>query len=116
LVRFLVKVIMNGIILVPFLLWYTEATVLSSIITSLGFSILAYLLGDMLILRASSNLVATLADMLLAAIYLGVVSALMYWTLTWGELLFTIVVVGVTELLYHFFLKRFDQESQHQKT
>ncbi|MDF2683852.1 MAG: hypothetical protein K0R47_5042 [Brevibacillus sp.] len=115
-VRFLVKVVMNGIILVPFLLWYTEATVLSAIVTSIGLSIIAYLIGDKLILRASNNIVATISDAILAAVYLWVVAAFMNWSLTWGELLFTVVVLGVVELLYHYFLKRFDVDSERQKT
>lgn len=116
LIRFLVKVVMNGIILVPFLLWYTEATVLSGIVTSIVFSIIAYFIGDRLIFKASNNLVATVADAILAVVYLGVVSAFMNWSFTWGKLLFTAVVLGIVELLYHSFLKRFDSESELQKT
>ncbi|MED4582457.1 DUF2512 family protein [Brevibacillus choshinensis] len=114
--RFLIKVVMNGIILVPFLYWYTNATMLSIIVASIVFSVIAYLIGDLLILRASNNLVATVADLILAVFYLGVVSTFMHWSFTWGKLLFTAVVVGVVELLYHFFLKRFDVESQPEKT
>lgn len=114
-VRFLVKVVMNGIILVPFLLLFTEASVWSSLVTSIVFSIIAYLVGDRLILRTSGNLVATLADAVLAAIYLGVVSAFMHWSFTAGKLLFTVVVLGVVELLFHFFLKRFDWHERREK-
>lgn len=114
--RILVKVIMNGIILVPFLLWYTEATIMSAIVTSIVFSIIAYFIGDQLILRASNNIVATVADAVLAIVYLWVVSAFMNWSFTWGELLFTVVILGVVELLYHYFLQRFDRSIEKETT
>ncbi|MDR7316475.1 DUF2512 family protein [Brevibacillus nitrificans] len=113
--RFLVKIVMNGIILVPLLLWYTEATVFTAIVATLLFSVIAYLVGDRLILRASNNLVATVSDAVLAVVYLWVASAVMHWSLHWGELLFTAVLLGVVELLYHFFLKRFDTEAERER-
>jgi FtsH-binding integral membrane protein len=115
LIRFLVKVVMNGIILVPLLLWYTEANVFSAIVATLLFSVIAYLVGDRLILRSSNNLVATVSDAILAVVYLWAASAVMHWSLNWGELLFTAVLLGVVELLYHFFLKRFDTEDERER-
>ncbi|MED1949526.1 DUF2512 family protein [Brevibacillus centrosporus] len=114
-IRFLVKLVMNGIILVPLLLWYTEANVFSAIAATLLFSVIAYLVGDRLILRASNNLVATVSDAILAVVYLWAASAVMHWSLSWGELLFTAVLLGVVELLYHFFLKRFDTEDERER-
>jgi predicted Kef-type K+ transport protein len=116
LTRFLVKLIMNGIILVPFLYWFTEATVLSSSLTSLGLTVIAYLIGDQLILRASNNLVATLSDAVLAAVYLWMVAAFMNWSFTWGELLLTVAILGVAELFYHRFLGKVDRDSELQKS
>ncbi len=110
--RLIVKVVINGIILIPLLKWYTEATTMSAVVTSIIFSIIAYLIGDRLILRATNNLVATISDAVLAAVYLWAVSAMMNWSLSWGELLFTVVLLGVAEMLYHYFLKRFDRDTE----
>ncbi|GAA4721899.1 DUF2512 family protein [Brevibacillus fulvus] len=112
--KFLIKVLFNGIILVPFLIWFTEAGWLSSIVTSIGLSIIAYLIGDQLILRKTNNVVATIADAVLAAVYLWVVAAYMDWSLSFGELLFTVIVLGVVEFVFHRYLGVLDKDmKQH---
>lgn len=110
--RFIVKLVINGIILVPFIYWFTEATIWASIVTSVGLSIIAYLIGDQLILRTSNNLIATVSDAILAAVYLWAVSAFMNWNFSFGEMLFTVVVLGVAEFFYHRFLGRVDEQER----
>ena len=115
-VRFLVKVVLNGIILVPFLYWFAEVNFWTSVLTSLGLTVIAYLVGDQLILRASNNVVATIADALLSLVYLWAVAAFLDWPLSWGELLFTVVVLGVVEMFYHRYLGKVDRDSELQKS
>ncbi|MEJ8547969.1 DUF2512 family protein [Brevibacillus borstelensis] len=110
--RFLLKLVINGIIVVPFVYWFTEASVWASIVTSVGLSIIAYLIGDQLILRASNNLVATFSDAILAAVYLWAVAAFMRWNFSFGEILFTVLVLGVAEFFYHRILGRVDQQER----
>lgn len=102
--RFLIKLVVNGIILVPFLMWFTEGTFFSVLMTSLGLTVIAYILGDQMILRATNNVIATISDAILAAVYLWVVAAMLDWSLTWGELLLTVAALGVAELFYHRYL------------
>jgi hypothetical protein len=49
------KIILNSIVIVPFLLWFSDASFLTSIVTSLAFSVLTYLLGDQILLRMTGN-------------------------------------------------------------
>lgn len=102
--RFLVKFVLDGIILVPFLMWFTEASLFSTIMTALGLTVIAYLIGDQMILRATNNVIATLSDAVLAAVYLWAVAAWLDWNLSWRELLVTVVALGVAEFVYHRYL------------
>jgi|HigsolmetaAR204D_1030405.scaffolds.fasta_scaffold01543_8 hypothetical protein len=113
--RFLVKFVFNAIILIPFLYWFAEVSMLTSAIAALGLTVIAYL-GDRLILRASNNTVATLSDMLLCFVYLWAISAWLNWPLSWGENLFTSVVIGITEMFYHRFLGKVDKDTKLQKS
>lgn len=114
--RFLVKVLLNGIILVPFLYWFAQTTFWTSVFAALGLTIIAYLIGDQLILRATNNMVATIADAILAFVYLWALAAFFDWPLSWGELLLTVIVLGVVELFYHRFLGKADPNTELQKS
>jgi membrane protein DedA with SNARE-associated domain len=103
---FIRKSLMNGIVVVPLLLWFTEATFLGSVITALTLSTLAYFLGDQLVLRMSNNLIATAADAILAFTFLWAVAYYSRWTLTFGELLIIVALLGVVEWIFHKQLRR----------
>ncbi|HZG13386.1 MAG TPA: DUF2512 family protein [Candidatus Bathyarchaeia archaeon] len=102
--RFLVKLVLDGIILVPFLMWFTEGTIFSILMTALGLTVIAYLIGDQMILRATNNVIATISDAVLAAVYLWAVAAMLDWNLSWRELLITVAALGVAEFVYHRYL------------
>lgn len=99
--RMLRKILMNGIVLIPLLMWFTEATLWSSVVTSLVLSVIAYLVGDQMILRMSNNTVATIADAALTFVYLWIVADWLDWSLTIGELTTITLAVGVIEFIYH---------------
>lgn len=106
--RFLRKVIMNGIVVVPLLMWFSEATLVGSLVASVVFSFVAYYLGDQLILRASNNTVATLADAGLSLFYFYWVSYMFGWDLTLWEAVIVTGAVAVVEMIYHQQLARYD--------
>ncbi len=99
--RMLRKILMNGIVVVPLLMWFTEATLWSSVITSLVLSVIAYMIGDQIVLRWSNNLVATITDAALTFIYLWAVADWFDWSLTIGELTTITLALGVVEFIYH---------------
>lgn len=114
LIRLLVKAVINGIILVPFLIWFSGASLLGSMLAAVGLTIIAYLVGDQLILRATNNVIATVADAFLAFVYLWMVASFFHWTLRPGSLLFTIVALAIGELFYHGFLQLYDRTRARQ--
>jgi len=106
--RFLGKFLLNGIVVVPLLMWFTEATFLSSVVAALVLSVISYVLGDMMVLRFSNNTVATIGDAVLAFIYFWVVSYFMNWSLSFGELVTMVVALAIVEFIFHRILGRTD--------
>ena len=104
--NFLIKLLLNGIVLVPLLLWFTDATWVGAVIASVILSALAYLIGDQFILRASNNTVATAADAVMALIYLWAVAYFADWGLNFSELIVTVLVLAVVEVIFHALIAR----------
>ncbi|GAA0380006.1 DUF2512 family protein [Bacillus horti] len=102
--KFLYKLLLNGIVVVLFTQWFTNATFWQSIISAIVFSGLAYVVGDQLILRRSNNTVATIADAGLAFVFFWVVSNMFDWTMSFGELVILTLAIGIAEIAYHRFL------------
>jgi hypothetical protein len=107
--KFLRKSLMNGIVIIPLVLWFTEATFFASLITALALSTIAYLIGDQVILRMSNNMVATLADAGLAFAFLWVVAIYTGWSLTVGEMFIIVALLSVVEWIFHRQLGRMDR-------
>ncbi|WP_248927300.1 DUF2512 family protein [Paenibacillus hamazuiensis] len=106
--RFLIKLVMNGIIVVPMLLWLSEATFVQAAVSAVLLCVIAYWLGDQVILRNSNNLVASVADAGLAFFFLWAAADFMDWTLTMTDLAILAVSVGVVEFIYHRLLAAYD--------
>ena len=98
---FIRKIIMNGIVVIPMLMWLSEASFLGSLVTSLILSVIAYYGGDQVILRLSNNTIAVIADVGLTFIYLWAVANIMDWALTLGEIFIISLAVGVVEFIFH---------------
>jgi hypothetical protein len=99
--KFLLKILLNGIVVIPLLLWFAEATFMASLITAVALSTVAYFVGDQLILRASNNITATIADGVLAFAFLWIVSEFMLWSITFGQLFTIALILGVVEFIFH---------------
>lgn len=99
--KFVLKWLINGAIVVAFLMYYSDATFWQAAIAATGLTILSYLIGDQLILRATNNFLATICDFALAALYFLVLTYMMDWTLSMGETLFLALLVGVAEWILH---------------
>lgn len=99
--QFFSKLLMNGVVLVLMLMWLSNATFWGSVFAAIGLVIIAYLIGDQLILRVTNNAVATVADACIAFFYLWLVARYADWTLSLGEILIIAIVVGVVEMIFH---------------
>lgn len=110
--RIVMKLIANAVVVVPLLLWFSEATFWGSLLAAVVLSLIAYLIGDQLILRASNNLIATLSDAGLTFLYLWLVAYGTGWDLTLLELLIITAVLGIVEWFYHDYLVSVDRPQQ----
>jgi hypothetical protein len=108
--RFWRKFLMNGIVVIPLLIWFTEATFLSSLIVTLVLCAISFIIGDQLILRMSNNWVATIADAGLTFIYFWIVADMMDWTLNLWELTLLVAAVGIMEMIFHRQLRGSDRK------
>lgn len=102
----LIKFVMVTLILEIILNMLTELTLTEILYISVAVTVLAYIIGDLLILPASNNIVATLADIgqALATIYM--------FNYLWGtryislyDALVSAVVIGVGEWFFHIYVK-----------
>lgn len=99
--KFWLKMIINGIIVIPLLYWFTEASFAASLITAAVLCLVAYALGDQIVLRMTNNTVATIADAVLAFLFLWAVASVMKWSLSFWELIVIVAILGVAEFIFH---------------
>ncbi|MFF2888256.1 DUF2512 family protein [Paenibacillus sp. NPDC057967] len=99
--KFLLKWLVNGAIVVALLLYYSEASFWGAVLAATGLTVMAYVIGDQLLLRLTNNLFATIADFLLAAVYLYVISDMFNWTLSMGEIVTISLILGLAEWFFH---------------
>jgi thiamine transporter ThiT len=109
--RFGIKLIANAIVVIPLLMWFTEAGLGEALITALVLAVLAYLIGDLLILRMSNNTAATISDAVLAFVYLWLAADWMDWRLNLWEILIISAVLGIVEAIFHRYLDIRDKDT-----
>jgi Na+/glutamate symporter len=102
------KIIMNGIVVVPLLIWLSDASFWGSVFAAVILSVVAYYVGDQMILRLSNNTIAVIADVGLAFFYLWAVTSIMNWALTLGEIFIISIALGLVEIIFHRQLGRVD--------
>ncbi len=95
------KIFMNGIVVIPLLMWLSEASFWSSLVTALMLAVVAYFIGDQVILRMSNNTIAVVADIGLAFVFIWVAAYTMDWALALSEILIISLAVGIVEFIFH---------------
>jgi membrane protein HdeD len=103
--KLLVKLLLNGILAVPLLMWFCEAGFVEAALISIVLSAIAYVAGDRMILPLTNNTIATISDFLLAFIVLWTVGSVMDWTLSFGEIAIISLAVAAVEVWYHHYLQ-----------
>jgi hypothetical protein len=101
LMKFVFKMVLNGFILAVLLFWYADVSFASAVLASLIFMAAAWLIGDRLILRASNNTVATIADAVMVYLYQWFLAAYWNWDLDMGEMFITALFVAAAEWVFH---------------
>jgi hypothetical protein len=101
----LIKLIANGMIGIPGL-WWSGTSLAFAVITSVLVSLLAYAVGDALILPNTNNTFATTADFLLVFALFWAACALFNQPYQLPGILLTSFLIGVVEFFYHAYLQR----------
>ncbi|MHB8156217.1 MAG: DUF2512 family protein [Desulfocucumaceae bacterium] len=97
-------IVVFSALLTPF---FTDLPMSHGIVTGVVLSVIAYFLGDLLILPHTNNTIATGADIVIAAlVYRFGVTLYKGTGLSMGELIFFSLVVGVSEWFLHKYIKR----------
>lgn len=98
----LIKFVMTAIVLEIVLYMLTELMFTSILYIAASVTILAYIIGDLLILPATNNTVATIADVGLALATIYMFNFL--WsarTISFANALICAVAIGVGEIFFH---------------
>jgi membrane protein HdeD len=105
--KFFLKMLLNGVFIVPLLFYLTQATLTEALLSSYAISILTYISIDQLFLRLTSNRVATLADIALVFALLWMMESFLFdWSLTFTNMAIVSVVFGIVEYFMHSYFQQ----------
>ncbi|GED30733.1 DUF2512 family protein [Brevibacillus centrosporus] len=100
----LIKLLVNGIIAVPGL-WWSGTSLTFAVLTSIVVSLIAYALGDALILPKTNNTFATTADFIMVFALFWISSYVFAQPYHLPGILLTAFVVTVAEYFFHSYLQ-----------
>lgn len=105
-VALIIKTGMVAVVLEVVLGFLTALTFTQILMISIAVTILAYLLGDMMVLPSTNNTVATIADIGLAFATIYLFNYVYSPGISWVDALIAATAVGVGEVLFHRYLSR----------
>lgn len=109
LMKFVLKLVLNGFILSVLVYWYADIPYLSAVTASLAFMVFAWFAGDLWLLRRTNNTVATVADAVMTFAYLWAVAIIFGWELTFDELAVIALFVAAAEWFFHRYIFSVDR-------
>jgi hypothetical protein len=108
-INFLWKWLLNGVIVVLLMMWFADVNFWTAAVTATVLTVIAYFIGDQMILRMSNNTVATVMDFVLAVVYLLIVEYFFDFGLSFGEIVTIALVLGIAEWFFHRYFLRDDK-------
>ncbi|WP_217593606.1 DUF2512 family protein [Cohnella sp. GbtcB17] len=99
--KFVLKWLLNGVIVTTLLMYYSNASFLGAATTATILTIIAYVLGDQIVLRSTNNMIATVSDGILAYLVLWIAAYAMKWTISPGEIFVIALITAVAEFFIH---------------
>lgn len=106
--KFILKWLVNGAVVALLLVYFADVPFIEAAITATALTIIAYGVGDLLILRSTNNAIATLSDGVLGFFILWVAAYSMNWTITMGEILMISVLLAIAEWVLHRYILKPD--------
>lgn len=100
----IIKLLINGVIGIPGL-WWSGTSLTFAFVASIIVSLIAYAIGDLMILPNTNNTFATTADFLLVFALFWASCALFNQTYQLSGILVTAFAIGVVEYFYHSYLQ-----------
>jgi hypothetical protein len=107
-INFLWKWLLNGAIVVLLMMWFADVNFWTAAVTATVLTVIAYFIGDQMILRMSNNIVATIMDAVLALVYFLIVEYMFDFGLNFGEMVTISIVLGIAEWFFHRYFLRDD--------
>lgn len=114
--KILVKLLVHGVAITGLVVALSNAAIGSALMAALVIGVVAYVLGDLLILPRTGNAVATVSDAVLVFLMLWAINAAADWTLSLTDILIVTAVAGVFEYFYHIWLLRDHDPVRKQQT
>ena len=102
----IIKFVMIAVILEIILMLMTSLSFASILLVSLGVTVLAYLIGDIWILRKTNNIVATISDVILSLVVILLFNLFYRPGISFGAAILSAVIIGIGEYFYHKFIAR----------
>ena len=103
--KLIVKLLAHGILITVLIVLLSNAAAGGAIFTAIGIAVVSYVLGDLMILPRTSNMVATLMDALLVFVVLWFVASASNWTLSFGDILLITVFAAAFEYFFHLWFR-----------
>jgi hypothetical protein len=100
-VKFIMKWIIDGAVVVLLLIYFGNVSFFEAAITATALTIIAYGVGDQVILRSTNNAVATIADGVLGFFILWIAAYSMNWDINIGQILIIAVILAIAEWVVH---------------
>ncbi|RXZ83195.1 DUF2512 family protein [Paenibacillaceae bacterium] len=100
-IKFVLKWLINGVIVVAMLMFYADVSFINAAITGTVLTLITYYVGDQLILRSTNNSVATISDAVMSFLILWLSAKEMGWTLNIGEILIMTAILCIAEWFLH---------------
>jgi hypothetical protein len=100
-VKFVMKWILDGAVVALLLIYFADVSFIEAAITATALTIIAYGVGDQVILRSTNNTVATLADGVLGFFILWIAAYSMNWDINIGQILIIAVILAIAEWVVH---------------
>ncbi|NOU89286.1 DUF2512 family protein [Paenibacillus sp. LMG 31460] len=105
--KLFLKLLLNGVFLIPLLMYLTQATLIEAFFATYTFSLMSYVAIDQLFLRVTNNGVATLADVGLAFVFFWLVEKFFFhWSINFTTVVIVALVFGIIEFFMHSYFQK----------
>jgi hypothetical protein len=106
--KFVMKWILDGAVVVLLLIYFADVPFIEAAITATALTIIAYAVGDQIILRSTNNAVATFSDGVLGFFILWIAAYSLRWDINIGQIFIIAVILAIAEWVVHRYILRPD--------